>query len=263
MSGAASYGDAMALRHTVKVRMASLLCSPRFGRSLRWALNDKLPNRGRTFDARDAAVTDEAAAAIVWGFYESSERRFVQKYLPRDRDVIELGSSLGVVTSHIAHRLAPGRKLVCVEANARLLGTLRSNVARNSDGVDARFVNAAVAYDGPTVDFAVCDDLLGSKVAGQGATNLTRVPAVTLSGLRAEHGLDEYSLVMDIEGAEVDIVFGPSDELAGCRLIIAELHNTARAGQTYTYEAIKSRLLEHHGFELLAQHGPVVVLGRS
>ena len=67
---------------------------------------------------------------------------------------------------------------------------------------------------------------------------------------------------MDIEGAEVDIVFG-GGELDGCRQLIVELHPTSRGGQPCSVNDMTNHLVAHHGFSISDQHGPVVVFARS
>src|SRR4051812_45383584 len=52
-----------------------------------------------------SVVSDATRASLFWGFHEAQEVRYVERFLPDDLDVVELGASLGVVTSHIARKL--------------------------------------------------------------------------------------------------------------------------------------------------------------
>lgn len=87
------------------------------------------------------------------------------------------------------------------------------------------------------------------------------VPAVTLAELTARFGLRRYTLVMDIEGTEWQILQHPG-ELEGCRRIIAELHDVEEGGRTVTVGEMIGRF-EKLGFGLLHRDGRCVVLDRQ
>lgn len=109
----------------VKKQVARVLCSPAIGNLLSKFLSDETPSRGLRVMTAEPIVMPATKASLFWGLYESAEVRFVKEHLRPDLDVIEAGSSIGVVSSHVAKRLRPGRKLICVEADHRLLGTLK------------------------------------------------------------------------------------------------------------------------------------------
>src|SRR3569623_274442 len=68
-------------------------------------LRDRIPHRGLTIDTSSPVVTPEIKAALRMRVYESSEYRFVRRYVPTDCDVIELGGSLGVISCTIRRRI--------------------------------------------------------------------------------------------------------------------------------------------------------------
>ena len=88
---------------------------------------------------------------LYWGLYESAEIRFVQRYVGDDVDVVELGSSLGVVSCQIASQLSGDTRLVCVEANEEMLPTLRRNIANNTSLRKVRCVHGAIDYSGDAI----------------------------------------------------------------------------------------------------------------
>src|SRR6185437_3344965 len=57
-------------------------------------------------------------ASIFWGFYESAEIRLINKFLNPDLPVIELGGSLGIISSFILNKLNSNTSLTVVEPNA-------------------------------------------------------------------------------------------------------------------------------------------------
>ena len=79
--------------------------------------NGQIANRGRVIDTNDFAVSAWVRTLVFWGIYETAELRLIERHLPRDIDVIELGGSIGVIAAQIAGHLIPGTRLISVEAN--------------------------------------------------------------------------------------------------------------------------------------------------
>ena len=250
----------LALR--LKIFTASQLCHPAIGALAGTLFHDRIPNRGCVIDVADSVVPPSAKASLFWRFYESAEIRFVRRYLPPDADVVELGASLGAVSAQIAKRLNPGRRLICVEGNAALLPLLDRNIRRNSRGAAHHVVNGAVDYSTAQelVPFRIDEQLIFSRLAGAAdPADCPLVPRVTLASLLAEHGVGEYTLVSDIEGAEAGIIEADAGALANCRLVIAELHDCRFLGRRFKIEDLVGAM-QHRGFRVVDRHGAVCVL---
>jgi FkbM family methyltransferase len=204
-----------------------------------------------------ATVSYATRASLFWGFHEAQEIRYVTAHLPLDLPVIELGTSLGAVSAHIARRLNGGRRMVCVEANSRILSLARETIFMNAPSTDVVLIPAAVDYRNETVPFAVSEDLISSRVA-QGDELLSRVPAITLMSILEQVDVREYSLVCDIEGAELQILENDLEALARCRVMIIELHDTPTLSIDQMAQVIAAA-----GFHRKAQHGAVFVFSRA
>ena len=109
-------------------------------------LHDRITSAGCDVDTSHAAISPSIKASLFWGLYESAEIRLVQRYLRPDLDVVELGSSLGVVACHIRRILSPDRRLVCVEADSSLLPILTSTLQRNACAGNLTIVAGAIDY---------------------------------------------------------------------------------------------------------------------
>jgi FkbM family methyltransferase len=222
----------------------------------------RIPCGECTIDTRFDAVAPHTRAEMLWGMYESAERRLVCAHLRPGLDVVELGASLGVVSSHLARRLSPGRKLVCVEANPELAPAIVANVRRNAPGARAEVVSAAVAYGADHVLIERGEDTTMGRVAGSGGAWGLRVPATTLASLLATHDVGDYALVMDIEGAEAAVLLEDPGALARCRQIVAELHPTEHSGRTLRQEDL-ALVIESLGFRRTRQDGFVYLFDRT
>lgn len=240
-----------------KGRIADFICHPVVGRAMSGLLGGQIPSRGFTIDTRDKHVAARSVAYLLWGLYEKAEIDFVRHYLRSDLDVIELGSSLGVVALHILQRIGVERKLVCVEANPHLVPLIGKNLKTNASGREVAVLNRAIDYTGTgEVDFSISEDNLTSGVTASGVASGKRIKASTLGDLLGETGIkDEFALVCDIEGAEAGIIMADRDSLLRCRQIVIELHQTAYQGRDYTAEDLSEHLQATHGFRLTARHG--------
>jgi len=242
-----------------------MLCHEWIGAGIRRVSGGRIPRKGLRFDTRAPGVSDRTRAQIFWGIYESAEVRFVENYFRTGLDVVELGSSLGVVSCHIARRLEPTRRMVCVEANPDLMAVLERNLKSAAPGISATLLNRAIDYDASreTADLALSVSTSSSRLAsGRHETgNVRTVATTTLSKILNEHDLGSFVLVSDIEGAEAGIVLHDTAALERCQQILIELHDVAGPFGTLDVEQL-ARSIQALGFVARAHYGPVYVFER-
>lgn len=251
----------MSFSVTVNRLIGPLVINAFSGRLIARLLGNKIPHRGLTIDTGSGLVNDSLKAALFFRGYESGEYRFIEKFIHSDIDVVELGGSIGVMSSIIRRKLAPSRKLVTVEADPRLAVLLADNLSRNGlrDGVV--ITQKAISYsDEPTVTFAQGETSVGGKLAEAGDTRPTfTVPAITLATLIEENGISDYALVSDIEGVEWSMIEGDLDALARARVIVMETHSQ---GDEAREAGLIDSLVKAGNFTVAGRHGPVLVLTR-
>jgi len=228
--------------------------------------HDQIPCQGCVIDTSDPVVVPRVKAKLVLRGYEYEEIGFVKRYLRPDLDAVDLGSSLGVVAAHIGRKLEPDRRLVCVEANPDLLELIRSNVRRNAPHVRLAVAHGAVEYPldhRAHVKLVLGFDNLVSKVVEDSVeSGWIPVPVVTLSQILAEHAVNDYALVSDIEGSEAGLLQQEGEALLRCQQVIIELHTTTRAGRRVTADELYRALQDRHGFKLRDHSGLVFVFER-
>jgi FkbM family methyltransferase len=199
------------------------------------------------------------------GSYEAKEARFIQEYLPPGSEVLELGASLGIVSSVILGR-RPSR-LVSYEAVPCLADIARQMVAHNHPDAPWELVQCAIADEGVSeVSFAWSPEYTqGGSVArdsgeGEGAT--LRVPAASLSGVIERHGLKSSAwLVMDIEGMEWELARRQAAGLRHFAGIIVECHDITDGGR-HVPPALVLEEITRAGFDIVDRQGRVAVLMR-
>lgn len=237
------------------------------GKVIARAFHDHIPCRGCVIDTTSPLVVPRIKAKLFLRGYEPIEINFVKKYLHPDRDVIDLGSSLGVVSAHIGQKLAAGRRVICVEANPDLVDVIRTNVTRNAPQVAVEIISGAVDYppDGrQLVELALgFDNLVAHIVEDEVVPDGIFVPTIALSEIVQRYNLGDYALVSDIEGSEAGLLEMDSAALTRCRQMIIELHHTVRRERVILMEELAAALAGRHGFTLVDRRGPVYVFEKS
>jgi FkbM family methyltransferase len=243
------------------------LCNDFTGSLLQRLFRHSIPDirwRGFRFSLPAKGVNKINVAAIFWGFYESSEIRMIRKFFDGNSDVVELGSSLGVVGSHIVSRLKPGKRLISVEANPLLVANIAGNLGRFAGpGVQFKVLNNAIGYQGGRAVMRISDDNTETRMIekpGELSANDLEIDTITLSRIIETEGLSDFTLVCDIEGAEIGIIQSDPQSLKRCRHLFIELHTTSWEGRRFSPEELLSKLVGELGFQLISNHGPVCYL---
>lgn len=250
----------------LKLRVARILTADPVG----WLINEitrsQISHQGLRIDASGPQFTHQVRAQMFWGFYEAAETRMIRKYLSGREVVVELGSSLGITSAHVASIMAPRGRLICVEANANLASALlRGTLGRFAESLGIQVVHAAIADHDGEAQFLIAERTVSSELwleaAATGEGHLVSVPALTLRTLLERHAVAEFDLIADIEGAESTFLVRDPSTLQGCRRAVLELHETRGNDGTVTVSDLLGGLLKA-GFRLLDQDGPVVAVER-
>jgi FkbM family methyltransferase len=244
-----------------------MLCHPAVGRMVATVMRDRIASAGCGVDTSSNAIRPEIKASLFWGLYERAEIGFVRRYLSPDCDVVELGSSLGVVSCNIRRILPRNCRLVCVEANPEVLPVLHSTLRLNACDHNMTIIAGAINYSGAR-DGIVSFSPGSSNVQGHIATaadglDCINVPALTLSEVlsRADIG-GPFALVSDIEGAEAGIVLNEHKALARCTQVVIELHRATVNRTDVQPRDMVDLFVRMHGFRLRDSRGSVCVFDR-
>jgi FkbM family methyltransferase len=247
----------------LKARAAKIVAGDAAGRLIGPATRYKVRHHGLEFDVRCDDFAPTVRAQMFWGAYEGAETRMVRSLLRGASTVVELGSSLGVTAAHIAAAMAPGGRLVCVEANPRLVPGLRSRMLRCNPALEVEVIHAAVASRCGTAALTVARQTTGSRLGRARPDETTvQVPALTLRELLNRAGIGEFDLVSDIEGAEASFLLDDPGVLDRCGRAVLELHDTCADGRQVTVSDLIGATAAA-GYTILRRHGPVVALART
>jgi FkbM family methyltransferase len=232
-----------------------ILCNEFTGFVISRIFSNKIPNLrtlnfSQFIDVKSDFISNTVKGMIFWGFYESAEIRLIQKNLTNELHVVELGSSIGVVSQEILKKLNHSKKLICVEANPFLIDKIKSNTSQYKN---IQIVNAALSYnENQEVSIAVSRNNTESRIKNEINHNKNSIviPTVKLSELINE----SFILISDIEGSEVDFLLNDSETLSKCKKIFIELHSTSYKDKIYDIEEL-DKLIRSYGFELEDRDG--------
>jgi FkbM family methyltransferase len=145
---------------------------------------------------------DDLRRSLVTKDYESPEVEAL-KWLNPGLPVVELGACCGVVACLTNRRLRRQEAHIVIEANPKMLPLIERNKELNR----SRFtiLHRAIAYDAREVSFGIADNPHISSVSYEDGLRVS-VPATSVSQVVLERGFQRFSLICDIEGAEVDLI---------------------------------------------------------
>jgi FkbM family methyltransferase len=261
-AGAPGDPDALCTASPLKLRVSALVASSTAGHVIGALTGKRIRHQGLWFDTRSADFSPTVRAQLFWGAYEGAETRMIRELLRTSSTVVELGSSLGVTTAHIAAVMAPGGRLVCVEANPRLVPGLMERVTRRAEGLRVDIIHAAVTGHCGAAELVIAGQTVGSRIGvPRPDERLVRVPAMTLREILRTAEVGEFDLVSDIEGAEAAFLLDDPDVLSRCSRAVIEFHDTEAGGPTVPVAELIDAATAT-GLRVVARHGPVVALSR-
>ncbi len=247
----------------LKIHAAKVVAGDISGQIIGTLTRKRIRHQGLWFDTRSPDFSPRVRAQMFWGGYEGAETRMIQSFLRGSINVVELGSSLGVTTAHIATVMAPGGHLVCVEANPELIRGLAERIAPRTAGLQYEVVHAAVARHCGAAELVIAGETVGSRIgAPRPDESIVPVPALTLREILRRTNVCEFDLVSDIEGAEAAFLLDDPGVLSKCGRAIIEFHETAADGHMVSvFDLIEAAVAA--GLRVVSRHGPVVALSRS
>ncbi len=193
--------------------------------------------------------------------YEQAERSFLSSIEPGDR-VLELGSSIGILTRLIRERTGPAGSVLAVEASSKLTSYSRTWLEQFPN---VRIVNkyAFPVHRNIPLSFSFNDlkgSLGGSVNFGSDVNDGKRSDTFFIEDGEKEFNFYANILICDIEGSEVTLLQAEASLPAYLQKIIIELHPDIYSENTAFQIIVK---LEAFGFKLQASLHSVYYFQRN
>ena len=202
---------------------------------------------GVKLDISSEAVTEKIRASIVRGVYEQGEQKLIAEYINPGDNVIELGGGLGFIGAFTNIRLSEKTTHLVIEANPRLREVI--NQTRELNKADFELISKAYHPTDKKVNFYLHPHFWSNSTVSDTGEAID-VETVNLQQLLDEYSLENFSLIVDIEGAEVGLMEEMDVLESHCKLLVVEFHDTKSEHQSVADEIRKFRtLLEQSPFK--------------
>lgn len=201
-------------------------------------------------------IPEDVVKSIISGNYEREEYYLVEKYLSPTEDCIELGAGLGYISTLIDSKLKNTQHVV-LEPNPELIPILKKNQSLNS--CNFSILEGAYSSSQSRVDLELGENFLSSSAYYQKKRDSIEASAYSLESIIGNYNIKEFSLVVDIEGMEYELINNEISLLKDkCRSIIIEFHEM----ETEDYDN-GLNVLEESGFILEEKLGAVHVFSND
>lgn len=240
----------------IKLVIAKILVNDFTGKLIAILFSNKIPFYNLRIDISNPVIRKRIAASLYFKTYESAEVRFISKYLKNyEGTIVELGSSIGVVSSTLA-KANPKAELFTFEADKRFIPIIENNFKINNIK-NATCFNEIIGASG--YEFIPGEDNTMGKIS---KTDSESNQMSSLSQLIKKYNFSEFVLVSDIEGAEYFVLNEDDAVFNVIPLLIIELHPIEIENALISVEDLKSRI-ETLGYEILEQYGSNIVAKRK
>jgi FkbM family methyltransferase len=137
--------------------------------------------------------------------YEKYEIYLISKYINKNATILELGGCIGVVSNKINSLIINKKNHIVLEPNIHICNFLLQNKKLNNSFFE---VENTIISKNESVDFFVYEDVLWSSVYVRDNILNKKISIKTTSveNLKNKYKLIFDTLVMDIEGGELDLL---------------------------------------------------------
>jgi FkbM family methyltransferase len=163
----------------------------------------------------------EVAKRFAKGCYEVEEIEAIDEYMENPKTVIDLGASSGFVSAYINLKF-PECDVISLEANPHMISVLEEvkRINRCNFGI----VNKAYHSSRKEIEFYIHELSIGGS-AQRKTKNKVKTDSTSIECLANRYRLSEFSLIVDIEGGEADLINNEIEVLEDkCSLLVVEFH---------------------------------------
>lgn len=175
---------------------------------------------GCVFDIPKHLTTRMFRSCFVRGDYEEEERALIKRFVRPDDTVLECGACLGIVSCVTNSLLRDKTRHVVVEANPKVIPSIYRNRELNKAGF---LIEHCAVSNKSEETFYLHPHYIVGGTSQRATDEAVRLPGRSVRELDARYG-PFTTLIMDIEGSELDSFEASRDLFHRYRLVIVELH---------------------------------------
>jgi len=192
---------------------------------------------------------------FIKDIYETHELYFVNKYFDKNDYVLELGSCLGFISFTLAKIV---KHVISIEANPELENCLISSQKMNNiNNID--FHNCFISNDTKNIKFQTYDLITAGsgnrpKETAGPILNTLKEYELTPRNIKSINNINKVnSVILDIEGGELNFFIENKDLFKKCNKILAEFHQKSMNIPDFEKKCVN--ILKSYDFLLLESKG--------
>jgi len=183
-------------------------------------LNKQYRTSGLRFEIPNNLISRSFKTRFFFDTYEIEERKYLDKFLDPDDKVLELGGCIGVVSCFVNRILNHSQGHVVVEANPNLIPWLNKNRELNHCSFE---VENCVISDQKMNEFYLHDLIVGGSPYRHTSEKI-QVQGKTIDEIEASYETRFDTLIMDIEGGELNFLRNNTDFISRIEKVFVEIH---------------------------------------
>ncbi|MEI7775766.1 MAG: hypothetical protein WCK17_13435 [Verrucomicrobiota bacterium] len=219
---------------------------------------------GLKFPLSDLPIPRRKKRHLARGEYEIPERNLIKRFVKPGMKVLELGASLGIVSTFIARQIGPDGTLISVEADASLATHWHHNL--NINGYTGKCIHALACpiWSVQIPDSILCQSFTpnSDKLSGRikkSDVACARTAWKTCSEVCSDHQFFPDALIIDIEGTEIVWTEVSAIFPSHIKLTIVEFH-PQYTGPEKAAQCVQS--LIDQGFRVIGYQNHVMAFAR-
>ena len=167
---------------------------------------------------------------MKFDIYEKKERTLLKKMLP-DTDIIEAGAGVGLISMYLKKKIKNNR-LFMIEPNIEMNQIIKKNFKLNNfDEREINLLNFGLS-DNEKVDvpFFKFESDMANTVSTETLDynlkkkDITKIDTLSINSIVKKYNIQDFQLVLDIEGEETNVLKKNNDWMKNCKSILLENH---------------------------------------
>lgn len=172
---------------------------------------------------------------LKFGMWEIKERKLI-KYIDKNVDTIEAGGGIGSMSIFLRNHIGLDSKLLVLEPNPRLAKIIKKNFQLNKfdDFKKNIIIQKALSYhEKSDITFYEFDEPFENKLSldsyeyTRQTKNYLSVETTNINNILKKYNIDDFQLIIDVEGEELNIISRENEWLRKCRYIMFEVHHNS------------------------------------
>ena len=177
---------------------------------------------------------------LKFGMWESKERYLI-KFMDKNIDTIEAGGGIGTMSIFLRDYIGSNSKLLILEPNPKLTKIIKKNFELNKfDDFEKNIIiqKALSHQEKGEVKFYEFDEPFENKLSldsyeyTKQTNKFLSVETTNINGLLKEYDIDNFQLIIDVEGEELNIIKEQNQWLSKCKYIMFEAHHESKKFQS-------------------------------